>query len=225
MTYNQSTAIYTCGVPAWMSQRNASDSYSSLVYALVLAGLLGYVQPWIVVPSGPMTLNAFDLAEWASLIPAQYGTSPPLVVPLLLRLQPVILSLLLGVIAAGRKRMAITAVAICLLATAQLPPFEFVNDINNLNYRQQFILAATSLVAGFFLLPLASRRVSQLVILVLTVAGIVTAALGLSEAEALYRQFQLEAAPGAGIWILGLSYGITIIISLQQMIIMRGTRS
>ena len=198
-----------------MSQRNASDNYSSLIYALVLGGLFGYVQPWIVVPSGSMTLNVFDLAEWASLIPTQQVTSPPLLVPLLLRLQPVILSLLLGVIASGRKRMALTALAICLLATAQLPPFEFVNDINNLNYRQQFILAAASLVAGFFLLPLEPRRVSTFVMLALPAVGIVTAALGLSEAGALYRQFQLDAAPGAGIWILGLSYVATITISLR----------
>ena len=199
-----------------MSQRNASDSYSSLVYALVVVGLLGYVQPWIVAPSGPMTLNAFDLAEWASLIPTQRGTSPPLLVPLLLRLQPVILSLLLGLIAAGPKRMALTAAAICILSTAQLPPFEFVYDINNLNYRQQFILAAASLVAGFLVLPLEPRRVSTFVMLALAAVGIVTAAFGLSEAEALYRQFQLDAAPGAGIWILGLIYAALIIIALRQ---------
>lgn len=207
-----------------MNQRNASDSYSALAYALVLVGLLGYVQPWLVVPSGPMTLNAFDLAEWASLIPAQRGTSPPLLAPLLLRLQLVMLCLILGVMAAGRKRMAITAVAICLLATAQLPPFEFVRDINNLNYRQQFGLAAASLVAGFFLLPLASRRVSTFVMLALAAVGILTAALGLSEAEALYRQFQLDAAPGAGIWIVGLSYAGLSVIALQQIMIRRGRR-
>lgn len=68
-----------------MSQRQASERKSFVFYALVLIGLLGYAQPWIVAPAASMTLNAYDLAEWASLIPAQRGTAPPLLVPLLLR--------------------------------------------------------------------------------------------------------------------------------------------
>ena len=207
-----------------MSRQNASDSYSSVVYALVLIGILGYVQSWIVLSSGPMILNANDLAEWASLVPAQRGTSPPLLVPLLLRLQPVLLSSLLGVVATGKKRMRFPAVAIFILAAAQLPPFEFVYDINNLNYRQQFGMAAVSLIAGFALIPLTSRGISAILILAIAALGIISAALGLSGAITLYSQFQLDAAPGAGIWILSLAYGFFIAIALREIMTLRRSR-
>lgn len=200
-----------------MSQRTASDSVSWLMLALILVGIFGYAQPWIVAPSGAMTLNAFDLAEWASLTPAQRGASPPLVAPLLLRLQPVILSSLLGLIAAGRKGMALSALAICMLAAAQLPPFEFVYDINNLNYRQQFFLATGSLAAGAFLLRLQSRRLTGFIMAALAVVGIVTAALGLATAASLYGDFGMDAAHGAGIWLLCLSYAAQFTIALRQL--------
>ena len=153
-----------------MNPRNLSESYSSFVYILVLFGLIGYVQPWIVLQSGPMTLNAFDLAEWASLVPLQRSTTPPLLASLLLRSPPVILSLVLGA-AAGRKRWVMSAAAICLLSASQLPPFEFVYDINNLNYRQQAALAALSLVAGFLLLPLVRGKLIASVWLALAAVG------------------------------------------------------
>lgn len=205
-----------------MRQRNAYDNFSVLMVALVLVGLAGYLLPWIVASSGPMTLNAYDLAEWASLIPAQRGTSPPLAVPLLLRTQPVLLSLLLGLIAVGRREMAISAIAICLLAIAQLPPFEYVYDINNLNYRQQFVLAGVSLVAGFALLPLKRGRISAILKLALAIAGVVTAALGLSGAMALFSQYGLAAADGAGIWIMGLCYAAMIALALYGIVRTRG---
>jgi len=205
-----------------MSRRIESGKASMLMVALVLMGLAGYLLPWIVASSGPMTLNAFDLAEWASLVPAQRGTSPPLVVPLLLRTQPVLLSLLLGVIAVGRKEMAIAALAICLLATAQLPPFEYVYDINNLNYRQQFVLAAVSLVAGLLLLPLGRRWIALAVKMALAISGIGTAALGLSGAMALFSQFGLAAAQGAGIWILILCYALMIALVFYEAMRARG---
>ena len=146
-----------------MSRRFASDRFYITMIALIVMALCGYALPWIVVPSASLTLNGHDLAEWASLVPSQRATSPPLLAPLLLRLQPLALSLLLGGIAVGRRRTAMAAAAICLLAAAQLPPFEFVYDINNLNYRQQFGLAVFSLIGGLCLVPLQARRLALFV--------------------------------------------------------------
>ena len=206
-----------------MSRRIESGNALMLTVALVLIGFGGYLLPWIVASSGPMTLNAFDLAEWASLVPAQRGTFPPLIVPLLLRTQPVLLSLLLSVIAVGRKGMAVAALAICLVAIAQLPPFEYVYDINNLNYRQQFVLAVVSLVAGLLLLPHGRRWIALAVKLALAIVGIGTATLGLSGAMALFSQFGLAAVPGAGIWILILGYAAIIALALYEMLYIRRT--
>lgn len=195
----------------------SSEPRSSLAFVLVLVGLLGYIQPWIVAPTGSMTLSAFDLAEWGSLLPAQRATSPPLLASLLLRLQPVMLCLILGAVADSRAKTAIAAIAILLLAVAQLPPFEYVYDINNMNYRQQFFLAIASLIGGLAAIPLRRQRLVALAAIVLPIVGLVTSALGLAQAEALYRQFQLGASSGAGIVILSLSYLAQLVHSARGM--------
>jgi hypothetical protein len=159
-----------------------------------------------------MTLNAFDLAEWASLHPAQYATSPPLLAPLMFRLQLLILSVILGANAMERRWKAGASIMILVLTIAQFPPFEFLYDINNLNYRQQFFLASTSLIASFSLLAFNVRRISTLATVALPLIGIVAAAYGQAQAAALYHHFGLDAAPGAGVWLLSLSYiGMTAI--------------
>ena len=185
---------------------------------MVLAGLVGYLQPWIVAPTGSMTLSAFDLAEWASLVPAQRVTSPPLLASLLLRLQPVIICLLLGAVADSRAKIALSAVAILLLSTAQLPPFEYVYDLNNLNYRQQFFLAFASLVGGFAAMLLSGRMLASLATIVLPIVGLVTSVMGLARAEALLAQFQLDASSGAGIVILSATYFALLALSARGII-------
>ena len=201
-----------------MNQNNDTGSYSGIAAAVVLVGLLGCVQPWIVVSTGSMTLNVYDLAEWASLVPAQRETSPPLLAPLLLRLQPVILCLILGAVADGRAKKAIVAIAILLLAAAQLPPFEYVYDINNLNYRQQFFLAIASLAGGWAVIPFRHRWLATLATIVLPVAGLVTAAIGLAQAQALYLEFQIGATAGAGIVILSVSHLALLAFSARGII-------
>ncbi len=181
-----------------------------LRYALLAAGLIGYALPWVVAAAAPLTLHAYDLAEWASLHPAQWQTAPPLLAPLMLRAQLLILSLLLGLAVEGRLRLA-GALIIVLLAIAQAPPPEFLRDLASLNYRQQFFLAAASLVAGLGALRfnawLARQRILPLLIVVLTVIGISSAYAGLQAARALYTGFGLENSAGLGLWLLILSYG------------------
>ena len=113
-------------------------------------------------------------------------------------------------IARGRIQKLISALAIGMLAVAQLPPLEFVLDINNLNYSQQFVLAATSLVISCVLMLPVLRRWSTPAVIALATTGIVSSALGLSEAMQLYGEFQLNTAPGAGIWLLSLGYAALI---------------
>lgn len=208
-----------------MSQIISFNRYPTAVFGLALLALSGYMQPWIVAPTGSMTLNAFDLAEWASLAPAQRATSPPLLAPLLLRLQPVILCLMLGAVVDRRMYIAISAIAILLLAAAQLPPLEYVYDINNLNYRQQFFLAIVSLIGGFAAMPLRHQKLVALATMVLPMAGLVTAAIGLAQAEALFRQFQVGASSGAGIVILSLSYFALLALAARGMISRRPAAS
>ena len=177
-----------------------------LLLSLLLLGLLGYLLPWAVASSAPMTLNAFDLAEWTSLYPAQRHTDPPLLAPLLLRAQLVILTVIFALTASGRPGKAITAAAVLLLALAQLPPFEYVYDIANLNYRQQFGLALVSLIGGLLATLASKRRLARILLIGLAAVGIVSVYAGVSQAFDVLRQLQVIASVGLGPWLLIASY-------------------
>lgn len=177
-----------------------------LLLSLLLLGLLGYLLPWAVASSAPMTLNAFDLAEWTSLYPAQRHTDPPLLAPLLLRAQLVILTVIFALTASGRPGKAITAAAVLLLALAQLPPFEYVYDIANLNYQQQFGLALVSLIGGLLATLARNWRLARILLIGLAAVGIVSVYAGVSQAFDVLRQLQVIASVGLGPWLLIASY-------------------
>jgi len=186
-----------------------------LLFLILLSlALLGYVLPWAVTSSAPMTLNAYDLAEWTSLHPAQRHTEPPLLVPLLLRAQLVILTLTLALAASGRW---ITALVVLLLALAQLPPFEYVYDVANLNYRQQFGLALFSLSAGLVAARYGYLRLLRFLLIGLPILGLVAVYAGVSQAFEVYRQLQSAASVGMGPGLLAVSYaGIAAIGLLAE---------
>ena len=181
-------------------QVDSKREHSLLLVMLALLGLLGYLLPWAVASSAPMTLNAYDLAEWASLHPAQRQTTPPLLAPLLLRAQLVVLS---SIIALSVSQRWVAAAAVVALALAQLPPFEYVYDIANLNYRQQFVLALVSLVAGLAATRLRNRRMIWLLLFLLPVAGIGSVIAGVAQA---FEAFRHPADIGLGPWLLVASY-------------------
>lgn len=187
-------------------QIDAMHQRRLLLLAVLLLGLAGYLLPWAVSSSAPMTLNAYDLAEWASLHPAQRQTTPPLLAPLLLRVQLVICTLILALPASGRPMRAMSAAAVVVLALAQLPPFEYVYDIANLNYRQQFGLALASMIAGLAATRLANRRIIRILLVVLPIAGIISVIAGVAQALEVYRLTQSVAGIGLGPWLLCASY-------------------
>ena len=187
--------------------------YSSQLFILLVIGFLGYLLPWAVAPSAPMTLNAYDLAEWTSLHPAQRLTSPPLLAPLLLRLQLVILTVLVAALASRQSLKALSGMFIVALAVSQLPPFEYVYDIANMNYKQQFILAVTSFVAGLVVIRFGGKRVLGVLASVLPVVGIISATYGISLAYDLFEPLQPGGSIGLGLWILLASYaGIVVMV-------------
>ena len=189
-------------------QVDSIEKKALLPVMLLLLGLLGYLLPWAVASSAPMTLNAYDLAEWNSLHPAQRQTMPPLLASLLLRAQLAILSLAFALTV---SKHWVAAAAVVALALAQLPPFEYVYDIANLNYRQQFVLALVSLLAGLTATRLRNRRLTRSLLFLLPVAGIISVFAGVSQAFDAFRQ---PAAIGFGPWILTASYACIAAISL-----------
>ncbi len=107
---------------------------------------------------------------------------------------------------------------IVALAVAQLPPFEYVYDIANMNYKQQFILAVTSFVAGLVVIRFGGKRVLGVLASVLPVVGIISATYGLSLAYDLFEQLQPGGSIGLGLWILLASYAGTVAIVIYSVI-------
>ncbi len=196
-----------------------------ILYLFLAAALLGYLLPWVVAPSAPMTLNAYDLSEWASLHPLQRQTIPALLAPLELRLQLVILSVALGLLAGGRTRRWLSFILILLLALAQLPPFEFLYDIRNTNYSQQFTLALVSLVTGAAATPFKLRLLRPYVLIVISILGIGSALHGAAQALDLFALLDQGASAGAGLWINCLSYSGIIVIAIASLLRDRRPRS
>ena len=188
--------------------------HTMTVYLLLALGLAGYLLPWIVAPTAPLTLNAYDLAEWTSLHPTQFGT--PLAVPLLLRLQLPVITLLVALLARGSLMKLLSVVIILLLSVAQLPPLEFLLIArNDSNYQQQFLLAVISLVAGLALLACKPSRLLVLVAVGLAVTGLLSSLAGQHQAQRLYQLSLQEGLPGAGLWIMALAY-IGILIGIYR---------
>jgi hypothetical protein len=75
-----------------------------MAWGLWLVLLIAYVLPWVLHSTSSMTLNAYDLAEWTTLSPAQRQVSPALPVALGLRLQlPILVALGVVLLRASRQ--------------------------------------------------------------------------------------------------------------------------
>lgn len=196
------------------AQTNRNLSGTGILTPLLLTALVAYLLPWIVAPNATMTLQAWDLAEWTSLHPAQRSATPALIAPLLLRSQLFILALVTA-LALNRWRWIASATGL-VLALAQLPPLEFVVQLDDANYQQQTLLAVLTLVGVSlppFIFPLRWHALAQLG---LAAVGALTSAFGLSQALSLYRMSLGEGEPGAGFWLMLLAYAGMMLLALQQ---------
>ncbi len=129
-----------------------------LWWMLVGLALLSYCLPWIHNPGTSLSLNAYDLAEWATLHPSVRTSTPPLITSLLLRLP--LLCLALAIVVNSLQSNGIKLMLICITAVALLPPLEFFGSaFEDINYRQQFILAMITLLVLFG--PKRLKRLSR----------------------------------------------------------------
>lgn len=176
------------------------------IYLWLTLGLVGYLLPWMVAPTAPMTLNAYDLAEWTRQHPTQQS-GIFMAVPLLLRLQLPIIAVLAALSARGPLMKRMAAAVIILLALAQLPPLEFLTiSRHDSNYQQQFMLAAISLVAGLSLLACRPSRLLVLVAVGLAIIGLLSSLVGQHQAQRLYQLSLQEGMLGVGAGVLALAY-------------------
>jgi len=175
-----------------------------VMIGLLVATLGFYLAPWYRHTTAGFTMNAFDLAEWASIHPAVRSSHPPLLTTFLLRVPMAVICVGLVLAARGLRspgaRLAVLGAA-GLIALRLLPPVEFLTSARgDPNYRQMLLL--TAMTGGGMLLALAAGsrfdrwRVWGIAALLL-VAGAV-GWWGLSRAGVLLDNFEIEVQIGVG---------------------------
>ena len=186
-------------------------------YILITIILFGYIAPWLITPTSPLTLGAYDLAEWTTLHPSQPHTSPALIVAFMIRLQLVLITLMIACIARSNTIRGIITLLIIILSIAQLPPLEFITEASgNINYQQQFLFASISLIVGLLLTFFKPLRFVPTIIAGIVIISIPTAIIGLMEAQKLYTMSLIENSIGMGIVIFVAGYITLFLLNLRN---------
>lgn len=183
-----------------------------LLYALAL---IGTWLPWLGIGIAALDHNLIDLAEWTSLHPGASAEVLPYLTPLLLRLPPVCLALLIG-IGLHRGDHTLRIIAVVALTAALLPPFEFLSALDNANYRQQAALALIALCGGIIGQTVWPGRLHRPALLILAGLGIGSAATGLARALALRQAYLPETQPGLGIVVTDAAFGLLLLLVLYR---------
>jgi hypothetical protein len=176
-----------------------------LILFLIALALVAYTQTFLNTNNTALSLTAYDLAEWLSLLPSQRTDSIPLLASLLFRIHLVIVVVCLLTMrryfAHGFSQI-ILGVAF-LLVIAQLPPLEFLANRNDINYQQQFFLASISLcfiVVSFF------SDYAKTIIYVVLLFGILALVVAIPNAQSLMNAYRLNTSLGFGSLLLGITY-------------------
>lgn len=157
---------------------------------------LACILPSVITPSAGTSLSVYDLAEWASLHPAVHADSPTLFTALLIRMSIAWAVLALAV---AELPVVFRLLAVCLTAFALLPPFEFLADTGNANYRQLLLIAAITLMAGTGIMFLSRRyHLNRLLMLIIGLLCIGSSVIGTLRMVELLRGFSLPVVLGSG---------------------------
>ncbi len=157
--------------------------------------LVCYLFPWLTNPSVSLSLNAYDLAEWASLHPAVRDATPALLTSVLLRLPLVCLALLIAFTA---RRSLLPVLIVLVLTAALLPPPEFIKALDDPNYRQQAGLALFTLIGGALGLSGKLSRARHWIVAAIGLLGALASIIGLLQSYHLMRGFSLPTHVGLG---------------------------
>lgn len=180
----------------------------------VAAAAIGYHMPWVAHDTAGFTMNGFDLAEWSSLHPAVRSAS--MQTSLMLRAPLLALVVMLALIANGAEDMRwrwILRLGALLLALRLVPPKEFFDGAtDDPNYRQMGWMTGVGLLAVGVAVMIARvpRGWHAVGIAAAGLAGVLAAWDGLSRANLLLDNFQIETAVGGGIML----YTVAVLMAL-----------
>jgi hypothetical protein len=168
-------------------------------------GTICYYAPWFTHKTAGFTMNAFDLAEWASLHPAVRSSTPPMLTSFLLRVPQLALVFVFALAANWltdpRARWLVRGIAVLPLLRF-IPPADFFRSAtDDPNYRQMALL--TGLGCGLVVLSIplgrmATRWQSGLFSVVLF-GGVGSGWWGLSRTRLLLDNFEIAIKTGPGI--------------------------
>ncbi|MGB1286955.1 MAG: hypothetical protein ACPG7F_10510 [Aggregatilineales bacterium] len=181
--------------------------------------LIAYVLPAITNPGAALTLNSFDLAEWASLHPAAAANN--LQGSLFLRIQPVLIGVILAINLPVNRRSALFWSGLLLLgliALALFPPLEFLTEPENNNYRQQFFLSVLTLATGIIIFTGLLYRFRTLLTIILLIFALLSYGWALSESMTYMQPYGLAPGIGTGAILLLVSYAVLLIYILLNQI-------
>jgi hypothetical protein len=185
------------------------QSYRSLwVWVWIVLLALAYSLPWLSHISTVFTINAYDLAEWNSVLATSQQQTLPLIISGLLRMQLLIISVVAAYYAAQSPYKLVTIIGTLIavaLTIAQLPPLSAIsNFLTNNNNAQQIALAALSAI---FITAITIKRSWPWgkVIMVLHIIGIIAAIAGVAGSLNALQTVDIYAKVGIGaIVVIGL---------------------
>lgn len=184
-------------------------------FAFVLLLLVAYSLPWVSAPTiAGFTNGAYDLAEWASIVPSVRADSL-LLTPLLLRIPLACIAVYLVLSDTRRSTLWLRIVGLDLLVIALLPPLEyFTSASGDANYQQSFFLALATLILGAvsasLTIALNPRAIARLSVAPLAAAAI-SGSMGLMRALPTIQAFKVDVQMGIGI---GLFVLVSVICAL-----------
>ncbi|MCL4253182.1 MAG: hypothetical protein KJ043_05320 [Anaerolineae bacterium] len=183
---------------------------------LFILTLIAYTLPWVIGESASLTFGAFDLAEWASLHPANRALSLTLLTSFLLRMPLVCLAWIIAFNAPPYPFKSaswwIHTLLCLILVILSTPPLEFLTIFrDDVNYIQQASLTLVAGVGCAIGLGGIFKKYRVYIAILAGIIGIITSIWGVINGYTLLSDFQINV-----------SVGIGIIISVVMFVIMCG---
>ncbi len=197
--------------------KNICDSMTMRILILLLLPV-GLFAPVVSSHAGSLSFTLFDLAEWTSLLPAERQAAISLALPFLLRIQIVVLlvlSLCTLTIRNQTRRAVLFGLIMCAVAISQLPPFEFLSQLDDPNYRQQMLIASLCLLGGFALSKNWLNHYTKYIALFVAVAASAAFVFALTQTHIYLTQYQIPYQLGLAAPALLLTYGVTAMSIFQ----------
>jgi len=188
-------------------------------YIWLIAALVVYSLPWQWHPAAALTLNAYDLAEWHSVLASSQNSLLAFIVSLCLRLPLLVMGVVFAVQTLRTDNTMLGLLnwfVVLLLVIAQLPPltalFNIFSDANN---AQQIALAGLTLLLaiGINWGPVKSTRwLSPLVLGI----GIAASIFALMQTIASFGNLGIAVQLGGGSILLILFFTLELVLSWRR---------